>query len=192
MPDDVRFIGRLLDDLASLHRIDRRRVYATGMSNGGMMCYRLALEMPDRIAAIAPVAGTMPVAGQPPDRPMPVLHFHGTADNVVAYEGVPESTQEHFSFLSVDESIGFWARQNACLPAPVVTELEDRADDGTTVRRLAYENEAGQQRVVLYRIDGGGHTWPGQKPPPAILGKSTKDIDANDLIWDFFQRFELP
>jgi polyhydroxybutyrate depolymerase len=192
MPDDVAFVDRLLDDLAGVAHIDPRRVYATGMSNGGMMCYRLAQEMPDRIAAIAAVAGTMAVAGPPPERPMPVLHFHGTADTVVAYEGPSESTREHFAFLSVEETVRFWVRQNACQATPVSTPVDDRLEDSTTVTRVAFVTAKQEERVVLYRIEGGGHTWPGREPPPLILGRSTREIDANDLMWSFFQRYQLP
>ena len=86
-PDDVTFVAKLLDDLATVVNVDPKRVYATGMSNGGMMCYRLAAELSDRIAAIAPVSGTMAIDDYKPKRPVPVMHFHGTADNIVPFNG---------------------------------------------------------------------------------------------------------
>lgn len=86
-PDDVRFVERLLDELGSLVNVDPKRVYATGHSNGAMMCYRLAAGLSDRIGAIAPVSGTMAIAYASPRRPAPVLHFHGTADMPVKPEG---------------------------------------------------------------------------------------------------------
>ena len=82
--DDVGYVAKLLDDLATVVNVDPRRVYATGMSNGAMMCYRLAAELSDRIAAIAPVAGTMAIEICQPHRPVPVLHFHGTSDGLVS------------------------------------------------------------------------------------------------------------
>ena len=84
--DDVAFIGKLLDDLGTVVNVDEKRVYACGMSNGGMMCYRLAAELSDRIAAIAPVAGTIAIEESKPKRPVPVIHFHGTKDTFVPFE----------------------------------------------------------------------------------------------------------
>src|SRR3954454_3613204 len=84
--DDVAFIGKLLDDLGTVVKVDEKRVYACGMSNGGMMCYRLAAELSDRIAAVAPVAGTIAIDESKPKRPVPVIHFHGTEDRLVPFE----------------------------------------------------------------------------------------------------------
>ena len=86
-PDDVKFVSMLLDDLATVMNVDPKRVYATGMSNGGMLCYRLAAELSDRIAAIAPVSGTMAIEEYKPKRPVPVMHFHGTTDRIVPFNG---------------------------------------------------------------------------------------------------------
>lgn len=191
LPDDVAMVSRLLDDLATVLPIDPRRVYATGMSNGGMMCYRLAAELPERIAAIAPVAGTMAKDLAAPRRPVPVMHFHGTADRVVPFQGPPPQTSDSFLFTSVEDTIRFWVKVNQCLPTPTVRDETDSSDDGTRVQRRAYQTPAGETRVVLIQIEQGGHTWPGRTPPPLILGKSTRDISANDLMWEFFQQHPL-
>jgi polyhydroxybutyrate depolymerase len=191
LPDDVTFVRRMLDDLESVVHVDRKRVYASGMSNGAMMCYRLAAAMPDRLAAIAPVAGTMAVGVQP-KQAVPVIHFHGTADRVVPYEGLPSDKIEHFDFLSVDETINAWVELNQCGKSPRVSYCANVADDGMRVKRLSYSTKEGESPVQLYVVEGGGHTWPGESPPPIILGRSTKDISANDLIWEFFQRHPLP
>lgn len=90
--DDVAFIGKLLDDLVGVVKVDEKRVYACGMSNGGMMCYRLAAELSDRIAAVAPVAGTIAIEESKPKRPVPVIHFHGSQDNIVPFEMKKEKT----------------------------------------------------------------------------------------------------
>jgi polyhydroxybutyrate depolymerase len=189
--DDVKFVGSLLDDLATVVSVDPKRVYATGMSNGGMMCYRLVAELSDRIAAIAPVAGTMAITEAKPKRPVPVRHFHGTADRIVPFDG-PNGTPKFLSFKSVEETVGIWAKINKCKEEPVVEKLEDKAEDGTVVTKKTYRPKEGGAEVILVEIEGGGHTWPGVEPPVRFLGKSTKDISANDMIWEFFERHRLP
>jgi polyhydroxybutyrate depolymerase len=188
--DDVKYVGLLLDDLATVANVDSRRVYATGMSNGGMMCYRLAAEMSDRIAAIAPVAGTVTVDESRPKRPVPVMHFHGKADNIVPFDGLGENAPKFLPFKSVEESVAIWCEINGCSDAPTITEFPDKEDDGTTVQQKRWSGKDGAE-VVLIVIEGGGHTWPGKEPPVEFLGKSTLDISANDLIWEFFQNHPM-
>jgi polyhydroxybutyrate depolymerase len=163
-------------------------VFATGLSNGGMMCYRLAAELSDRIAAIAPVAGTMALVETHPARPVPVMHFHGTEDKIAPAEGSGKGRV----FRSVEENIQIWCRVNGCPTTPQVTALDDRVQDGTTVACKVYGPGKDGAEVVLYEIIGGGHTWPGQPPPVKFLGRSTFDISANDLMWEFFQKHPLP
>src|SRR5690606_37396672 len=102
--DDVKFIACLLDDVAAMVNIDEKRVFAAGMSNGGMMCYRLAAELSDRIAAIAPVAGAMGIENVRPSRHVPVIHFHGAEDKIVPLNGPGPGTPKFVRFLSVDET----------------------------------------------------------------------------------------
>jgi polyhydroxybutyrate depolymerase len=185
--DDVGYVSRLLDDLETVVSVDPRRVYATGMSNGAMMCYRLAAELSDRIAAIAPIAGTMAIERCEPKRPVPVLHFHGTKDGLVLYGGPDERTPRNIKFLSVEDSIRAWVKANGCPDAPREVVRHDIAEDGTFVRKICYGPGKDGSEVVLYSIEGGGHTWPGRDPRIRFLGKSTRDISANDLMWEFFQ-----
>src|SRR5436190_16814688 len=110
--DDIAFIGKVLDDLARVVRMDSKRVYATGMSNGGMMCYRLAAELSDRIAAVAPVAGTLCLDTVKPKRPMPLLHIHGTKDSLVPFGGPKRGGSG--GFKSVDDSVMAWVKINGC------------------------------------------------------------------------------
>ena len=189
--DDVAFAAKLLDDLGRVLTIDPHRVYATGMSNGGMMCYRLAAELSDRIAAIAPVGGTMSIDRAAPKRPVPVLHFHGTADTMVPFNGPEDKVQKFLNFQSVDASIRTWVKLDGCPEEPQVRRLPDLAHDGTTVVRKTYGPGREQSEVVLIVIENGGHTWPGQEPAVKFLGKSTKQISANDLIWEFFQKHPM-
>ncbi|HLJ12627.1 MAG TPA: PHB depolymerase family esterase [Planctomycetaceae bacterium] len=190
-PDDVAFTARLLDELASLVHVDSQRVFATGLSNGGMMCYRLAAELSDRIAAIAPVAGTIGIENYQPKRPVPVIHFHGTSDAIITWDGPSETTETIISFKPVDETMRLCAEANRCRPTPVTTDLPDVVDDGTSVTRQEYRPSQAGADVVLYKIHGGGHSWPGQASLERILGRATMDIAANDLIWDFFQKHPL-
>ena len=125
--DDVGYVAQLLDDLATVVNVDPKRVYATGMSNGAMMCYRLAAELSDRIAAIAAVAGTMAIEDCRPRRPVPVIHFHGTKDGLVLYGGPDERIPKNLKFLSVDDSIRAWVKLNGCPETPVVEDLPDLA-----------------------------------------------------------------
>ena len=186
--NDVKFVAELLDDLAKVMNVDALRVYATGMSNGGMMCYRLAAELSDRIAAIAPVSGTQAVEECNPKRPVPVIHFHGTDDTIVPFGGPNQRTPKSLKFKSVDDTTKLWARLDGCPAEPTITDLPDTAKDLTSVKKMVYGPGKDGAEVVLFVIKGGGHTWPGQTPPVKFLGKSTKNISANDLIWDFFQR----
>jgi polyhydroxybutyrate depolymerase len=191
-PDDVKFVATLLDDLAGAANVDPRRVYATGMSNGGMMCYRLAAELSDRIAAIAAVSGTQCIPKASPARPVPVLHFHGTADTIVPLSGPPPRTPKFLTYKPVDETMRIWAKLDGCPEEPKVTDLPDTAHDGTTVVKKVYGPGKDGSEVVLYLIHGAGHTWPGKNPVVQFLGKSTKNISANDLIWEFFQNHPMP
>jgi polyhydroxybutyrate depolymerase len=189
--DDVKYVAHLLDDLVHVVNVDQKRVFATGMSNGGMMCYRLAAELSDRIAAIAPVAGTMAIDEAKPKRPVSVLHFHGTADALVPVDGPGRGTPKFLTFKSVEESIRIWCKINQCPETSVTTCFPNKVDDGTTVKQKTYGPGQDGAEVVLIEIEGGGHTWPGQKPAIGFLGKSTLDISANDLIWQFFQKHPM-
>ena len=191
-PDDVAFLSALLDDLTKILNVDPRRIYAAGMSNGGMMSYRLAAEMSDRIAAIAAVGGTLALTDPRPSRPVPVIHFHGTDDGIVPYAGPGKRDPQGMSFRSVPDTIATWVKLTTCPPAPVIRTVPDRFEDGTTVRVTTYGPGLQGTEVVLVDITGGGHTWPGQQPAVSLIGKSTREISANRMIWDFFRKHPLP
>jgi polyhydroxybutyrate depolymerase len=185
--DDVGFTRALLDDLSSVANVDANRVYATGMSNGGIMAYRVASELADRFAAIAPVGGPMGTEACTPSRPVSVMHFHGTADAQAPFNGGQGRgnplTNVRPVFLSVQHSLEQWIKANGCAQAPEVVQLPDIADDGMTVTRKTWGGGKDGTEVVLIEITGGGHTWPGRKPTLQLLGPSTMDISANDLMW---------
>jgi len=194
--NDVGFISALIDHLAESGNIDKKRVYVTGISNGAMMSNRLACELTGRIKAIAPVAGNMPydlVSRCAPSRPIPVLMISGSKDPMMPWEG----GEAHFlrlnfgKVLSVPETIKFWLAHNHCTTVPVITLEPDKDPrDGTRVRKEVYAGcEAGTE-VILYTVEGGGHTWPGgyRYLPERLIGKTSEDLDANELIWDFFKK----
>lgn len=191
-PNDVRFLRSMLDDLACRINLDARRVYATGLSNGGMMCYRLAAEMSDRIAAIAPIAGTQARDFPLPERTMSIVHFHGTRDNFVPPNGPDATIPAFLTFKSVAETLQIWCAHNGCPPQPAVEQLPDLVKDGTTVQRQTYAPGRAGSEVVYYRIEGGGHTWPGEFSILSLVGRITYDIRANDVMWEFFQQHPLP
>ena len=190
--DDVGFTRALLDGLAKVVNVDAKRVYATGISNGGIMCYRLASELSDRIAAIAPVSGTMGMATCNPKRAVSVMHFHGTDDKFLPFKGGKgDRSLASINFFSVDHSIQAWVKADGCPEKPVVANEAKKFDDGTTAERKTYGPGKDGSEVVLFVINGGGHTWPGRDPKIQFLGKSTKNISANDLMWEFFKRHPM-
>lgn len=188
--DDVAFIGKVLDDLGTVLTVDEKRVYACGMSNGAMMCYRLAAELSDRIAAVAPVAGTIAIEESKPKRPVSVLHIHGTRDTFVPFEMGNGKTPGFLKLTSVEDSIQTWVKINECEEKPKKDELSKDGDD-MKVTRKTYGGGKDGAEVVLVTIEGGGHTWPGQKPPVGFIGKSAQNVSANDLIWEFFQKHPM-
>lgn len=187
--DDVGFIDAVLDDLSRVTPVDPRHVYAMGMSNGGMMAYRLASELSERIAAIASVAGPMGTKSSSATRPVPVLHFHGTADTLTPVHGGRSPSGR--PLFSVDYSIQTWVQQNGCDQSPV-THVISQPGDELQVTRTTYGSTRNGSEVVLVMVEGGGHTWPGKSPPIRKLGKSALNISANDMIWQFFQKHPLP
>jgi polyhydroxybutyrate depolymerase len=190
--DDVAFLKAVLDDLAQVYRVDASRVYVTGMSNGAVMAYLLASELSDRIAGIAPVAGTMGAETCDPKWPVPVIHFHGTKDKFIPFQGGRgEKSLTGTNFYSVEHSIRAWVKANGCKEEPVIEELPEKAKDGTKVTLKTYGGGKDGAEVVLVVIEGGGHTWPGRESPATVLGNGTKNVSANDLMWEFFQKHPL-
>lgn len=192
--DDVAFFRALLDDVEKVLNVDTNRVYATGMSMGAIMTYRLASELSDRIAAIAPIAGSMGTEECHPSRPVSVMQFHGTEDPAVPFNGGKGKIDTSGAdYLSVDHSIKAWVKADGCDTTPTVEKLPDKKDDGTTVTRTIYSGDREGAEVVLVTINGGGHTWPGRDfgLEMKILGNSSKDISANEMIWDFFKKHPM-
>jgi polyhydroxybutyrate depolymerase len=186
--EDVRFISELIDRLEAAYNVDPSRIYADGLSNGGAMAYVLSCALPDRIAAVGVVAGAqvLPWSWCTGERPVPMIAFHGTADPLVPYGG-GSSWAAHETFQSVPEWTARWAHRNRCDPNAVQSQA------ATGVTRLEYANCAEDTPVVLFTIQGGGHTWPGGKPMPRwMVGPTSDAIDATGEMWAFFDRHPLP
>lgn len=189
--DDVGFTVALIDHAVAEYSVDERRVYATGISNGGFMSHRVGCDLGDRIAAIAPVAGTMSVelsAVCEPAQPVSVMLFMGTEDDFVPYEGGELgknfSGETRGTMLSADDSVARWVELDGCPDAPLETTLDER-DDGTVVTTRSWSGCDGGAELVFHSIDGGGHTWPGADDV-ALLGPVSHELDATTEMWAFF------
>jgi polyhydroxybutyrate depolymerase len=187
--DDVGFVSRIIDSLVTRFAIDTTRVYACGHSNGGFMSLKLAADLSDRIAAVASVSGVLTVstaAGYTANRPVPVMMMHGTADQVVPYEGGMTGWE------SVGATVDFWREKDSCLLPPDSMVVPDRdTSDGSTVVEYTYRSSVSTARVELVKVIGGGHTWPGGSPYPQF-GETNYDIDADSVIWNFFTQASIP
>lgn len=181
--DDVAYTNDLLDTLESDLCVDTRRVYATGKSNGAGLTGILACELSDRIAAIAPVAAAFYGTGHPdcaPERPVPVIEFHGTADATIPYDG-----DAGRGLPAIRDWVGAWAERNGCATGP---DAEATADDVTTYR---WTDCAAGAEVTHVAVLGGGHTWPGEDSYSGG-GYATHSIEAHEVMWDFLRDERLP
>jgi len=190
--DDVGFIRALIAHLERSYAVDANRIYATGISNGGFFSQRLACDLADRITAVASVAATMPEPLVPmchPSRPVSVLFMHGTNDPLVHIEGGAVAKTQGRN-ISLADSVRFWTDFDGITKKPDSSDLPHHDGDGTSVHRDVYPGGRQSAEVVVYTIKGGGHTWPGgqQYLPAFLVGKVNRDIDASEVIWEFFSR----
>lgn len=198
--DDTGFLLALIDRLATRLPVDRSRIYVTGFSNGGGMTQWMACQAADKIAAIAVVGRTLhePMRKQcNPARPLPVLFILGEDDPVVPYAGgaQPISTTPNMTTLSGPDSAAFWAQKAGAANKPGRKLLKDARDDGTRVTRYTHDPaKKGGPPVVLYAIDGGGHTWPRgfNALDPEIVGVTSRDLHASKLVLTWLAQFRLP
>ncbi|MCG6874435.1 MAG: polyhydroxybutyrate depolymerase [Betaproteobacteria bacterium] len=200
--DDVGYVRALLDELARRLPVDSARIYATGLSNGAMMSYRLAAELSDRIAAIAPVGGASAMPRFHAKRMVPILHVHSIDDPRALYRG---GLGPPFPFTNVrvrhrpvEETLSEWAAFGGCNPKAELRD-ERHGTPGTqsadhTARLYVYTGCRDGTEVALWQLTGAGHVWPGGELDflPRLLGPGTDVIDANEEIWRFFRRYHLP
>jgi polyhydroxybutyrate depolymerase len=185
--NDTAFLRDLIDYMIRKYKVDASRVYVAGVSNGAIMAYRLAAEIPDKIAAIAAVAGTLGVDAGSVQKPVPILHFHGTEDQYIPFEGGQgRRNLEKIRHRPVMETMKLWVNINDAVDTPLEEEIPDRFEDGTRIVRYTWKAQHEKNNVVLYKIIGGGHTWPGRPHMKLLLGTTTREISANDIMWKFF------
>ena len=184
--DDVGFVNAMLDDLGTKFRIDPRRLYATGFSNGASMAFRAGRELSARLAAIAPVAGSDWLDEPRPARPLSLLYLTGTEDPLNPIEGgeITLGAKSAGKKPPVREFIHKWGKMLGCAPEPKT--IHDR--DG--VNGIAYTSCHENAEVVFYTVAGMGHFWPGGMShlPERVVGKSSDKINATDVIWEFFRK----
>ena len=177
--DDIGFLSSLYNHLITNYNIDTKRVYSSGMSNGGAMSYYLACNMSDKIAAIASVTGAMSSYQHlacNPIHPTPILEIHGTEDTVV-------------TFNSVIPGLLYWRDYNNCELIADTTIIDNLfLGDFSTVEHIIYKNGDNNSTTELFKILGGGHTWPGSFFSQGI---TNQDIDASSEIWKFFSKFDI-
>jgi polyhydroxybutyrate depolymerase len=193
--DDVAFISEIIDDMIQNYGIDPTRVYATGISNGGFMSVRLAIDLSEKIAAVAPVAAQLSVAleGKSPQLPIPIMIINGTEDPLVPFDGgdvrLFESGRSRGEVLSTAVTIEHFRQHNNCDSTPQLVDLPDTdPDDGTTVTVETYTGCDDGAEVILVKVIGGGHAWPGGKQylGPKLVGVVSHEINASEMILDFF------
>lgn len=201
--DDVAFFDALLAEVERGVNVDPARIFLTGISNGGAMAHRLACERSTVVAAIGPVGGgnqLEAVQGCSPARPVPVLQIHGTEDPCWRFgkdddmgkcEAQINAEKIH---ISAEETVEGWRARNGCSDEFVDVDVDDAADDGASAVHRAFSGCIDDAAVEVVIVDGGGHTWPNGKEylPDSVIGRTTTDFSANDVLWDFFQQHPLP
>jgi polyhydroxybutyrate depolymerase len=189
--DDLGFVSAMIDHISAAFPVDPKRIYATGVSNGGIFSHYAGIHLSERFAAIAPVIGGIaePEADKfKPTAPVSVLMVNGTDDRLVPFDGGPVA-RNRGRIVSTREAARLWREHNGCAAEPARAELPDKdPNDGCTVAREAWTGGKSGAEVVLLTIRGGGHTWPGRGAGPGVC----RDFDAASLIWEFFQAHPKP
>lgn len=182
--DDVGLARAVIARVSQLYRVDPRRIYAVGFSNGGMLAQRLACELSEELAAVASVSGSLVLERCEPRRPISVLELHGTDDHHVGYGGGGLA-----AFAPVQDTMHQWAVRQRCAGVKESWALDAREVwlQKGDARCERYQGCAGGAEVALCRLEGAGHTWPGG-PDLGELGKTSRDLDGTAEVWKFFLR----
>jgi len=191
--DDVTFFRKLIDKLLANYSVNEDAVFVTGISNGAFMASRLGCELSNKIKAFASVAGTIEATtiapNCNPDGPISALYIHGTLDDFVPIEGGEMTEGDGGFIVSHWDAIAKFNEINNSSESPEITNLPDIADDGTTIIETKYSNTNNGSEVISYVIENGGHTWPqGRDGFDFFLGITSEDMNAKQVIWNFFKR----
>lgn len=185
--DDVAFVASVIDAVQKTQRIDPRRIYVTGMSNGGMLTHKIAIALADRLAGAAVVAGALFGDERSPSVPVPVLIMHGVKDQVVGFEGGNSpldfvARAQSKPFESVKYAVDFWVNADGCTSAPVTSASGE-------VTTTDYRQCRDGSEVLFYRLASATHTWPGASNAMKMLETTPYTaVNATDVIWDFFKK----
>jgi len=185
--DDVGFVRAVVAAIQARYRVDAERIFATGMSNGGMFSHRLACEAADVFRAVASVAGTDATSTCKPSRPISVLHIHARDDDHVLFNGGAgpnafRDVSKVMNFVSAPETVARWVQRDRCTAPP------ERTLDRPGAFCQTYSDCSGGVSVQLCVTDTGGHSWPGADTVRRGKPGASQALDANDAIWRFFQQ----
>ena len=182
--DDISFLSEMIDTISANYNIDINRIHSTGMSNGGYMSYALAAGLHDKIASIASVTGSMVNAFPVTPintKPISILQIHGTADSTVKYLG-------DVNTKSIQNVLNYWISYNNATTTPIIDSLPNiNTTDNSTAIRYTYGGGTDNTEVILYKVEGGEHTWPNAL---INIGVTNRDFDASRVIWDFFNKHQ--
>jgi polyhydroxybutyrate depolymerase len=184
----------MLDQMAIKFSVDSSRIYATGLSEGGFMSLRVGCALSDRVAAVAAVGAAMPKTMIcVPSRPVPLVMIAGTSDPVVPYGGGTEHNLK-LATISVEDSAKAWARIDRCAEKPEKSKLPASGKGAMETKVDTYDGCQQSAQVLLYSVKGAGNTWPGGEQYEAenTIGKTSEDLNADELIWNFFATRKLP
>ena len=188
--NDVNFIREIVLNLTKDYKLNSKRVFATGMSNGGDMSYLLACTSSDLFTAVAPVAGVMmkdTLENCNPVKKIPIFEIHGTKDSISKFEGDMNNEDKWGAYYDLPSTIEFWVNKHALSEKETIQLENKNTEDGTTITFERYWSDESQQEVWFYIVNDGNHTWPGMTG--LFSRTANQDINSAEEIWKFFSKF---
>jgi len=188
--NDVNFIREIVHNLTKDYKLNSKRVFATGMSNGGDMSYLLACTSSDLFTAVAPVAGVMmkdTLENCNPVKKIPIFEIHGTKDSISKFEGDMNNEDKWGAYYDLPSTIEFWVNKHALNEKETIQLENKNTEDGTTITFERYWSDESQREVWFYIVNDGNHTWPGMTG--LFSRTANQDINSAEEIWKFFSKF---
>ena len=188
--NDVNFIREIVLNLTKDYKLNSKRVFATGMSNGGDMSYLLACTSSDLFTAVAPVAGVMmkdTLENCNPVKKIPIFEIHGTKDSISKFEGDMNNEDKWGAYYDLPSTIEFWVNKHALNEKETIQLENKNTEDGTTITFERYWSDESQREVWFYIVNDGNHTWPGMTG--LFSRTANQDINSAEEIWKFFSKF---